>query len=139
MLTVATATPPVLFAAVVLEPVGRLAGMRSGDLIAQDMIAVRIGPDSNMMVVGSPAYLDATGRPAAPRDLAARACINLRLPAHGGLYAWDFVKNGDALHVNVRGQLIVNTTPRMLEAALAGYGLAQVPHDVAAPRLAGGT
>lgn len=114
------------------------AGVRSGDLIAQDMIATRIGPDFKMAVVGSPDYLVSNGRPATPRDLAAHQCINLRLPTRGGLYAWEFAKKRQALHVNVHGQLIFNTTPQMLEAALEGYGLAYVPHDLAAPHLATG-
>ncbi|KHK55963.1 LysR family transcriptional regulator [Ralstonia sp. A12] len=114
------------------------AGVRSGDLIAQDMIATRIGPDFKMAVVGSPDYLVSNGRPATPRDLAAHQCINLRLPTRGGLYAWEFAKKRQALHVNVHGQLIFNTTPQMLEAALEGYGLAYVPHDLAAPHLAKG-
>ncbi|MCG5072117.1 LysR family transcriptional regulator [Paraburkholderia tagetis] len=114
------------------------AGVRSGDLIAQDMIAVRIGPDFKMAVVGSPDYLASHGRPGSPRDLAAHRCINLRLPTRGGLYAWEFVKRRDTLHVNVHGQVICNTTPRMLEAAMGGYGLAYVPYDLAESCLADG-
>ncbi|MEX3667485.1 LysR family transcriptional regulator [Paraburkholderia phenoliruptrix] len=114
------------------------AGVRSGDLIAQDMIAVRIGPDFRMAVVGSPAYLASHGRPANPRDLAAHSCINLRLPTRGGLYAWEFGKRRNTLHVNVHGQFICNTTPQMLEAAVEGYGLAYVPYDLAEPHIASG-
>ncbi|WP_322042032.1 LysR family transcriptional regulator [Paraburkholderia sp. J67] len=114
------------------------AGVRSGDLIAQDMIAVRIGPDFRMAVVGSPDYFKANGHPATPRDLSAHNCINLRLPTRGGLYAWEFAKKREALHVNVHGQFIFNTTPQMLDAALEGYGLAYVPYDLAAPHLAEG-
>lgn len=114
------------------------AGVRSGDLIAQDMIAVRIGPDFKMAVVGSPEYLKSNGRPVLPRDLAAHSCINLRLPTRGGLYAWEFARRHEALHVNVQGQFIFNTTPQMLDAALEGYGLAYVPRDLAAPHLAQG-
>ncbi|MCP3712815.1 LysR family transcriptional regulator [Paraburkholderia sp. CNPSo 3274] len=114
------------------------AGVRSGDLIAQDMIAVRIGPDFKMAVVGSPEYLRLNGRPVSPHDLAAHNCINLRLPTRGGLYAWEFARKREALHVNVHGQFIFNTTPQMLDAALEGYGLAYVPHDLAAPHLAEG-
>jgi DNA-binding transcriptional LysR family regulator len=114
------------------------AGVRSGDLIAQDMIAVRIGPDFKMAVVGSPDYLRSNGRPATPRDLAAHNCINLRLPTRGGLYAWEFSREHEALHVNVHGQFIFNTTPQMLDAAIEGYGLAYLPSDLAAPHLAKG-
>ncbi|MBO9538363.1 LysR family transcriptional regulator [Herbaspirillum sp.] len=114
------------------------AGVRSGDLIAQNMIATRIGPDFKMAVVGSPGYLDANGRPATPHDLAAHNCINLRIPTHGGLYAWEFAKGNEALQVHVQGQFILNTTPKMLEAAIAGYGLAYVPYDVAEPYFFGG-
>ncbi|TAM06495.1 MAG: LysR family transcriptional regulator [Paraburkholderia sp.] len=114
------------------------AGVRNGDLIAQDMIAVRIGPDFKMAVVGSPEYLRSNGRPVLPHDLAAHNCINLRLPTRGGLYAWEFARKREALHVNVHGQFIFNTTPQMLDAALEGYGLAYVPHDLATPHLAEG-
>ncbi|WP_321792705.1 LysR family transcriptional regulator [Burkholderia pyrrocinia] len=114
------------------------AGVRSGDLIAQDMIAVRIGPDFRMAVVGSPTYLASNGHPVNPRDLAAHSCINLRLPTRGGLYAWEFAKKRDVLHVNVHGQFIGNTTPRMVEAAVEGYGLAYVPYDLAEPHIAPG-
>lgn len=109
------------------------AGVRNGDLVAQNMIAVRIGPDFKMAVVGSPDYLKSNGCPSTPQNLAFHNCINLRLPTHGGLYAWDFAKGRKALHVNVRGQFIFNTTPQMLEAALEGYGLAYVPQDLAQP------
>lgn len=114
------------------------AGVRSGDLIAQDMIAVRIGPDFKMAVVGSTDYLTSHGRPATPHDLAAHNCINLRLPTRGGLYAWEFARRRQALQVNVHGQCIFNTTPQMLDAALAGYGLAYLPYDLAAAHIAEG-
>ncbi|WP_179403696.1 LysR family transcriptional regulator [Burkholderia guangdongensis] len=114
------------------------AGVRSGDLIAQDMIAVRIGPDFKMAVVGSPDYLMSNGHPATPQDLAAHNCINLRLPTRGGLYAWEFAGRREALHVNVHGQFIFNSTPQMLDAALEGYGLTYVPYDLAAPHLVEG-
>lgn len=86
------------------------AGVRGGDLVAQVMIAVRIGPDFRMAVVGSPGYLASNGHPANPRDLAAHSCINLRLPTLGGLYAWEFAKRRDALHMKVHGQFIRNDT-----------------------------
>jgi DNA-binding transcriptional LysR family regulator len=112
------------------------AGVRSGDLIAQDMIAVRIGPDFRMAVVGSPDYMASYGQPANPRDLADHRCINLRLPTRGGLYAWEFAKRRKALQVNVHGQFICNTTSQMLDAAMDGHGLAYVPYDLAEPYIA---
>jgi DNA-binding transcriptional LysR family regulator len=114
------------------------AGVRNGDLIAQDMVAVRIGPDFKMAVVGSPDYLASNGMPDTPNALATHNCINLRLPTRGGLYAWEFAKKRRALQVHVQGQLIFNTTPQMLEAALQGYGLAYVPADLAEPYIAEG-
>jgi DNA-binding transcriptional LysR family regulator len=100
------------------------AGVRLGEQVAKDMIAVRIGPDVRMAVVASPAYLAAHGAPATPHDLAQHRCINLRLRTLGGLYAWEFEKDGRALNVRVEGQLIVNTSDLMVEATLASLGLA---------------
>lgn len=114
------------------------AGVRNGDLIAQDMIAVRIGPDFRMAVVGSPDYLASRGTPGTPKDLAAHNCINLRLPTRGGLYAWEFAKKRKTLQVHVQGQCIFNTTPQMLQAAIDGYGLAYVPSDLADPHVVEG-
>jgi DNA-binding transcriptional LysR family regulator len=114
------------------------AGVRSGDQVAKDMIAVRIGPDKRMAVVGSPAYLAKRSRPETPRDLRAHDCINLRLPTYGGLYAWEFVKDEQAMQVHVQGQFVFNTTPHMLRAALDGYGLAYVPEDIAEQGVAEG-
>jgi DNA-binding transcriptional LysR family regulator len=114
------------------------AGVRSGNQVAKDMIAVRIGPDQRMAVIGSPAYLATCPRPETPRDLAAHDCINLRLPTHGGLYAWEFRKDGDTQQIHVHGQFTFNTTPHMLRAALDGYGLAYVPDDLADEYVAAG-
>ena len=113
------------------------AGVRSGELVAPGMIATRIGPDLRMAVVGSPAYFERRRRPRTPRDLVDHDCINLRLPTHGGLYAWEFEKGGREVPVRVEGQLTFNTTPQMLTAAIAGFGLAYIPEDVAAPHVAG--
>jgi DNA-binding transcriptional LysR family regulator len=107
------------------------AGVRAGEQIAKDMVAVRIGPDSSMAVVGAPAYFKRRSAPKLPQDLVHHDCINLRLPTHGGLYAWEFEKNQRELRVRVEGQLTFNGTPQMLEAALAGFGLAYVPEDLA--------
>jgi DNA-binding transcriptional LysR family regulator len=112
------------------------AGVRSGEQVAEDMIAVRIGPDLRMAVVGAPTYFAARSKPTRPQELIGHNCINLRLPTHGGLYAWEFEKDGRALKVHVEGQLVLNGTFQMLNAALAGFGLAYVPEDVAQPHLA---
>ena len=109
------------------------AGVRSGEQVAKDMIAVRIGPDMRMAVVGAPSYFAKRSPPKTPQDLTDHNCINLRLPTHGGLYAWEFEKGGRELKVRVDGQLIFNGTTQMLNAALAGFGLAYVPEDLAQP------
>ena len=105
------------------------AGVRLGEQVARDMIAVRIGPDMQMAVVGSPGYLARRPAPTAPQDLTGHACINLRLPTLGGLYAWEFEKGGRELHVRVDGQLVFNDASMVVEAAAAGFGLACVPED----------
>jgi DNA-binding transcriptional LysR family regulator len=112
------------------------AGVRSGEQLAKGMIAVRIGPDTRMAVVGAPSYFKERSEPKTPRDLIAHNCINLRLPAHGGLYAWEFEKDDQELNVRVEGQLVFNGTYQMLNAALAGFGLAYVPEDLVQPHLA---
>jgi DNA-binding transcriptional LysR family regulator len=114
------------------------AGVRDGGQVAKDMIAVRIGPDMRMAVVGAPSYFKTRQRPARPQALVDHACINLRLPTHGGLYAWEFEKGGRELRVRVDGQLVFNGTNQMLNAALAGFGLAYVPEDLVAPHVAKG-
>jgi DNA-binding transcriptional LysR family regulator len=105
------------------------AGIRSGEMVAKDMVAVRIGPDMRSAVVGAPSYFAKRARPKAPQDLTAHSCINLRLPTYGGLYAWEFEKYGRELRVRVEGQLVFNETAPMLDAALAGLGLAYLPED----------
>ena len=114
------------------------AGVRSGEMLAQDMVAVRIGPDLRSAVVGTPAYFAKRPRPKTPQDLTAHACINLRLPTHGGLYAWKFEKKGRELMARVEGQLVFNATAPMLDAALAGFGLAYLPEDQVGAHLAEG-
>jgi DNA-binding transcriptional LysR family regulator len=99
------------------------AGVRPGETVAKDMIAVPIGPDLRMAVVGSPAYFAKRAPPRTPQDLTAHECINLRLPIHG-LYAWEFEKNGRELRVRVEGQFVFNTTTLILNAAMSGFGLA---------------
>lgn len=114
------------------------AGVRSGEQVAKDMIAVRIGPDLRMAVVGSPAYFRKRIEPKRPQDLIAHNCINLRLATRGGLYAWEFEKNGRELRVRVDGQLVFNATGQMVRAALDGLGLAYVPEGAVADHIAKG-
>jgi len=114
------------------------AGVRGGEQVAKDMIAVRIGPDMRMAVVGTPAYFRKHGEPRRPQDLVEHTCINLRLPTHGGLYAWEFEKDGRELRVRVDGQLVFNGSDQMLGASLAGFGLAYVPEGLAQPHIAKG-
>jgi len=114
------------------------AGVRLGDQIAKDMIAVRIAPDMKMAVVGAPAYFAGRPKPVVPQDLTTHNCANLRLPTHGGLYAWEFARDGGQLEVQVQGQMIFNASPQILTAALQGYGLAYLPEDVVQPLIAAG-
>ena len=114
------------------------AGVRLGEQVAKDMIAVRIGPDERMAVVGAPAYFDRRPIPTRPQDLVAHDCINLRLPTLGGLYAWEFEKGKRELKVRVEGQLVLNSSGLMLNAALDGFGLACVPEDLVRARIAEG-
>ncbi len=114
------------------------AGIRHGDIVAKDMIAVRIGPDMRMAVVGAPSYFEKRKRPRTPQELTAHDCINLRLPTRGGLYAWEFEKDGRELRVRVEGQLVFNNLGLRLSAALAGFGLAYLPEDQVKPHLSSG-
>ena len=114
------------------------AGVRLGEQVAKDMIAVRIGPDMRMAVVGAPAYFAKRKLPKTPQDLTAHDCINLRLPTYGGLYAWEFEKNGRELKVRVEGQFVFNTSALRLSAVLAGFGLAYLPEDQALAHIADG-
>ncbi len=100
------------------------AGVRLGGMVAKDMIAMPIGPAMRMLVVAAPAYLKGRAKLKTPQDLTHHACINLRLPTYGGLYAWEFEKNGKELRVRVEGQLIFNSILPMLEAVLDGFGIA---------------
>lgn len=107
------------------------AGVRLGDEVAKDMIAVRISADQRIAVVGSPAYFANRTKPKKPHDLAEHSCINLRLPTHGGLLPWDFQKGKKVIKVRVTGQWIYNSSGPMLRAALAGQGLAFLPEEMA--------
>jgi DNA-binding transcriptional LysR family regulator len=105
------------------------AGVRLGESVAKDMVAVRVGPDLRMAVVGAPSYFAARPTPRIPQDLAEHQCINLRLPTLGGLYAWELEKDGRELKVRVEGQLAFNNVAMILRAAMAGFGLACVLED----------
>jgi DNA-binding transcriptional LysR family regulator len=105
------------------------AGVRLGEQVAKDMVAVRIGPDFRMAVVGSPSYFAKRPKPKRPQDLTAHDCVNLRLPTYGGIYPWEFEKRGRALKVRVEGQLVFNNIAMRLKAVRAGLGLAYVPED----------
>jgi DNA-binding transcriptional LysR family regulator len=105
------------------------AGVRLGESIAKDMVAVRIGPDMRMAVVGSPAYFAKHPKPKTPQELAHHKRINLRLPTAGGLYAWELEKGRRELRVRVEGQLAFNNVPMIMRAAVAGFGLACVLED----------
>lgn len=114
------------------------AGVRLGEQVARDMIAVRIGPDMHMAVVGATHYFAQHAPPASPQELTAHNCINIRLPTYGGVYAWEFERDGHELKVRVEGQLVFNTIALRLDAALAGLGLAYLPEDQVRPHLAAG-
>jgi DNA-binding transcriptional LysR family regulator len=114
------------------------AGIRLGEQVAKDMIAVRIGPDLHMAVVGAPAYFAKHPKPKTPRDLPAHACINMRLPTRGGLSVWRFEKRGRELNVRVEGPLVFNNIALRSDAVLAGFGLAYVPEDQVRQHLAEG-
>ena len=114
------------------------AGIRYGEIVAKDMIAIRIGPDMRSAIVGAPAYFARRPKPVTPQDLTSHSCINLRLPTHGGLYAWEFEKNDHELRVRVEGQLVFNGTAPMLDATLSGLGLAYLPADTVQDHLADG-
>lgn len=106
------------------------AGVRLGEQVDKDMIAVRISPGFRPAVVAAPSYLASRPPPLSPRDLTRHDCIGLRLPTHGGLYAWDFRKGGQVFEVRIRGRVVFNSVGMMRNAALDGMGLAYLPEDV---------
>jgi len=114
------------------------AGVRLGERVDKDMIAVRISPDQRMAVVGAPSYFTKHPKPRLPKDLTAHACINLRLPTFGGFYVWEFEKSGKEMKVRVEGPLAFNSSKLVLEAALAGCGLACLLEDRVKPHLKSG-
>lgn len=114
------------------------AGVRLGESVEKDMIAARIGPDWRMVAVASPDYFAARGMPRHPRELVKHDCINMRHETRGGLYAWEFEKDGQELNVRVDGQLIFNNSYAMMDAALSGMGIAFVPSSLADGHIASG-
>jgi DNA-binding transcriptional LysR family regulator len=114
------------------------AGVRMGEQVAKDMIAVRIGPQMRMAVVASPAYFQQHSIPETPQDLAAHKCINMRLPTYGGLFAWDLEKDGREVKVRGGGQLVFNSLGLRLSSALDGLGVAYMPEDQVLPHVADG-
>ena len=114
------------------------AGVRMGEQVAKDMVAVRIGPDMRMAVVGSPAYFARHPLPATPQDLTAHNCINMRLPTYGGLLPWSLEADGREVNVRGEGQLVFNNLALRLSSALDGLGLAYLPEEQAMPFLVDG-
>ncbi|MBV7520438.1 LysR family transcriptional regulator [Ensifer sp. ENS12] len=114
------------------------AGIRLGEQVAKDMIAVKVSGDMRMAVVGSPAYFARHGRPETPQDLTGHNCINMRLPTRGGIYPWEFERDGREIRVRVDGQLVFNNLAMRIDAALSGLGLAYLPEDQATEHLATG-
>jgi len=106
------------------------AGVRLGEAIAKDMVAVRIGPEMRMAVVGAPTYFERRKKPRLPQDLAEHRCINYRFPGSGGIYAWEFEKGGREVRVRVDGPLVFNTATMVCKAVLDGFGLAFLPEDM---------
>lgn len=111
------------------------AGVRLGDYIDKDMIAVPIGPKLRMAAVATPSYFAANPAPRTPRDLTSHRCINIRHSPQSGIYVWEFERQGQPLNVRVEGQAIFNTTPHIVAAALAGLGIAFLPEEEFAPHL----
>lgn len=114
------------------------AGVRLGESVEKDMIAVRIGPDWRLVAVASPDYLAEHGVPSHPQELVGHRCINMRHETAGGLYAWEFEKEGKELRVRVGGQLTFNNSYAMIDAAVNGFGIAYVPENIAGQSIASG-
>ncbi len=115
------------------------AGVRLGESLDKDMIAVRIGADWRLLAVGSPAYFGRHGVPDTPQDLVGHVCINTRQATWGGFYAWEFEREGRELRVRVEGQLSFNSSLPQVDAALKGYGIAYVPEDIVQRHVEEGT
>lgn len=111
------------------------AGVRMGDTIDRDMIAVPVGPKLRIAIAASPAYFQTHPIPKVPRDLLNHNCINMRMQTAGGLYTWDFERRSQSLNVRVDGQLVFNTSPSIVDAAVAGLGIASLPEEEFAPHI----
>ena len=109
------------------------AGVRLGESVDKDMIAVKIGPDMRMVLVAAPSYFIANFPPETPHDLRKHRCINVRMPTAGGIFHWQFEKEGNSLRVKVEGQLTFNFLAERVDAALSGFGIAYLPEDIAQP------
>lgn len=114
------------------------AGVRLGESLDKDMIAVRIGPDWRLVAVGSPDYFARHPAPRHPQELVEHRCINQRQIRSGGLYAWEFARDGRELSVRVDGQFIFNTSYAQIDAAIGGYGIAYLPENIVAGHIASG-
>ncbi|MDH4611599.1 LysR family transcriptional regulator [Pseudomonas sp. BN102] len=114
------------------------AGVRFGETLDQDMIAIPIGPHVRMAVVAAPDYFAENPIPRNPRDLVKHRCIDIRFPTHGGTDAWEFERRGKKLKVRGDGRLVFNTTPHIVDAALGGMGIAYLPEDEFSPHIAEG-
>ena len=114
------------------------AGVRLGESVDRDMIAVRIGPDWRLRAVASPDYFARHGIPATPQDLVGHVCINTRQATWGGFYTWEFEKDGRELRVRVDGQLSFNSSISQIDAAMKGYGIAYIPEDLVEEHIAEG-
>ncbi len=114
------------------------AGVRLGEQLAKDMIAIRIGPEMRMAVVGAPSYFRQNPRPEVPQDLTGHNCIQIRMPTHGNILSWEFEKDGHELKVRVEGQMVFNNIAMRLDAVKRGLGLAYMPEDQVAEQIARG-
>ncbi len=114
------------------------AGVRLGEQVAKDMIAVKIGPEMRMAVVGAPSYFRQNPWPEKPEDLTGHNCIQIRMPTHGNILSWEFEKDGHELRVKAEGQLVFNNIAMRLDAVKRGLGLAYMPDDLVADEIASG-
>lgn len=121
-----------------LAAAGLDAGVRAGDIVDPDMIAVPIGPDLRLAAVASPGWLAGRAPPVTPGDLVRHACINIRLPTRGAVYLWQFHRAGREIRVRVDGQVTVNSTALALQAALDGFGITLLPEANVMPLIAAG-
>lgn len=115
------------------------AGVRLGESVEMDMVAVRISPDGRLVAVATPEYFASNPAPHTPKELISHRCVNMRQVSKGGLYAWEFQKGADALRVKVDGQVVFNSIAAGLQAVLDGFGIGFLPETVVEPYLTSGT